>query len=75
MTSFFKTLIAALALTLAAPASATDLSADEIKQLAGRIESLGSPQDRQGKHTLPYLKQMVKAKREKLATLRYNSER
>ena len=48
---------------------------DEIKDLAGRIESLGSPQDQQGKHTLSYLKQMVKAKREKLATLRYNSER
>ncbi len=34
MTSLFKPLIAALALTLAAPAGATDLSADEIKQLA-----------------------------------------
>ena len=48
---------------------------DEIKQLAARIESLGDPQDRQGKHTLSYLKQMVKAKREKLATLRYHGDR
>ena len=48
---------------------------DEIKDLAARIESLGDPQDRQSKHTLSYLKQMVKAKREKLATLRYNSDR
>jgi hypothetical protein len=47
---------------------------DEIKALAGKIESLGSPQDRQSKHTLSYLKQMVKAKRDKLATLRYNAE-
>ena len=47
---------------------------DEIKALAARIEKLGDPQDRQGKHTLSYLKQLVKAKREKLATLRYHSE-
>jgi len=34
MPRFLRPMFAALALTLAAPASATDLSADEIKQLA-----------------------------------------
>jgi hypothetical protein len=44
---------------------------DEIRDLVARIEKLGDPQDRKGKHTVSYLKQMVKAKREKLAALKF----
>ncbi|MEM7407824.1 MAG: hypothetical protein AAF458_21210 [Pseudomonadota bacterium] len=46
---------------------------DEIQALIARIDKIGDPKDRQGKHTVSYLKQMVKAKREKLAALRYES--
>jgi hypothetical protein len=43
---------------------------DEISDLMQRIKQLGQPSDRQGKHTVSYLKQMVKSKRDKLAILR-----
>ena len=46
---------------------------DEIKELVERIDGLGDPQDRKGKHTVSYLKQMVKSKKEKLAELRFRS--
>ena len=47
---------------------------DQITDLITRIEKIGEPADRKGKHAISYLKQMVKAKREKLATLRFQSE-
>ena len=46
---------------------------DEIKELVERIDELGDPQGRKGKHTVSFLKQMVKSKKEKLAELRFRS--
>ena len=48
---------------------------DEIKELVARIDELGDPNDRKGKHTVSYLKQLVKSKKEKLAELRFRSAR
>ena len=42
---------------------------EEIQALGARIEELRDARDRKSKHTVSFLKQMARAKREQLATL------
>ncbi|NKC13485.1 MAG: hypothetical protein GKR94_15215 [Gammaproteobacteria bacterium] len=48
---------------------------DDIQSLVMRIEAIGIPRDRKGKHTISFLKQMVRTKRDQLALLRHQLER
>lgn len=48
---------------------------DEIQGLNARIDQIGRPCDRPGKHALSFLKQMLRAKREQLAVLRRRAAR
>jgi hypothetical protein len=43
---------------------------EETQNLLGRIDDMGRPRDRPAKHALSFLKQMVRAKREQLASLK-----
>ncbi|MBT6277586.1 MAG: hypothetical protein HOI95_26060 [Chromatiales bacterium] len=44
---------------------------DDIQALLSRLEGLAEASDRASKHSASFLKQMVKAKRDQLATLRH----